>query len=281
MKRLLLALCALLFLPLSAWSGVLYIDGPGSHNLIRYNFDTDRLNPVWPVHYDYGLAYDPHVDSLYGLSGAGTILNTIDRRTGQSLTSVVLSSNVSGLTFDLSNNQFYSSLGPNGDRAIYTVDQNSGIVTLVGNTGAAEWIVDLSMATNGQMYGVGANGGLYQINKTTGQAQKMFDDVTANLHHLGISGFGAFAINENDEMFGVTFAGDRIVQIDPSLGTTTIISYINAYEYNARGMTFAPHFKTPVLPAVAHLLFGFLVLLFFRRVYTLQSGTRKTYSFLN
>jgi PEP-CTERM motif len=210
----------------------LYMAGYGSSNYLTYDFNTNLISSSSGNQVNNGLAWDSTNGIMYGLNGS--TLYTIDPITGLSISSTSLSSGTSGLAFDSDSSLLYSSVSGQ----IQTVNPITGVVSNVGSTGVGEWIIDISFDSLNNLFGVGIGGGLYSIDKLTGNASQLFSNVTANTASSGVSGFTAFAINDLNKFYGLTISGDRLVEINTTTGTSSIIADLSSYDWDIRGMTF-------------------------------------------
>jgi hypothetical protein len=216
----------------------IYMVGYGQGDLFEYdNGVVSTISDPSQQTLRNGLAYNPYDDLMYGLN-SNNWLYSIDLVTGVRSNIVELSGGgfVTGLAFDTSSSTLYTNSN-SGNLGI--IDVTTGAVSTVGSFATSAWMIDISMDTNNNLYGVGTNGQLFQIDKNTGLSTQMFSDITSNIRSGNDWGFTGFAIDEYDDFYGVTISGDKLVKLDTTLGTSSIIYDMGQHERDVRGMSFA------------------------------------------
>jgi len=194
----------------SGGSGIYNIDtSDGSHSTIGA-----------ATHHVRGLAYDGSTSTMYALST--NTLHSMDISNGSTSVIGTGGTSLTGLTFSADFSILYS-ISTAGE--LYSIDKSTGASSLIGgfvNTDYFGGIIDLATNSLGQVFGMGLDGDLYQINTTTGEATFVASS-GVNL------GFTSISFDENDVLYGVstccdgTVPDDSLLTIDVVTGAVSLI----------------------------------------------------------
>ena len=172
-------------------------------------------------------------DVLYAIYTTGNELYKIDT-TDASMTLVgtitpQANHKWSGLAFDYGTATMYAVSydgSSNDEAALYTVDLETGSVTLIGTQTTAPYIMCLAVDDDGQLYGLDlqASSKIYLIDKTDGSVTLLGDAGFGS----GGSGYGMDYCDENQTMYltaynSITMNND-LRSVDLTNGSTTLIA---------------------------------------------------------
>jgi hypothetical protein len=137
-----------------------------------------------------------------------------------------------GLTFNASFTSLYSIAFPNA-RDLVRIDPTKGATVNLGSSGLSSLgtIEDLATSSSGQVFGAEDSGALITYDLTTGAGSVQFNDVSGGL------GLSAIAFDDNDVLYAISVLSDKLLRIDVSTGTSTVIGSIPFV--NVSGLAFA------------------------------------------
>lgn len=240
-----------------------------------YTFDTsspDVLTPLGPASipfFNYGIGFDSLGTTLYTIDTISR-LGVINQTDGAytllgSVTGILPNHNVDGLAADPTTGNIFliSNNGFTGVTALYQLDPETRVATLIGSQSVVRWLVDLAFDTTGNLYSVGLDtNSLYRINTTSG------DTTLIGALGLDIIGQQGLAFDQGtSSLYGVI--GNRDLDnyafgvIDVDTGLFSPSNYVD----NPRKIAIAPA-RIPEPGSYILVLTGFGILLLQARVGT-------------
>jgi DNA-binding beta-propeller fold protein YncE len=222
-----------------AQAGILYVS-TNDDDLLTIDTDTLAVGTVGQLGVDFywsGLAYDPGSDVLYGVDGrAGQFdLYSIDRVTGAA-TSIGNHGvgELFGLAFDTGTNTLYASQ-LHGSENLYTIDVQTAQASLVGPLTGSPGIGGLAYDSTRDML-IGWHdftGDIYSINRATGEATLLADNVDAS--------DGGLAYDpDKDLIWGVDITnGGSLFSLDPANGYALTNDILTSIQGEPVGLAYA------------------------------------------
>jgi hypothetical protein len=182
------------------------------------------------------MATDPATGVIYvwNNSDPANVLLTVDRCTGLATQVNSGSQSSSGSLGALAISPITGKMYNTGYGNLYEVDKSTGVLTLIGSTGATIFGADFD--ANGVLYGLDAGGNtLYTINTTTGAATAV-----ATLSQ-SVSTVGSIVFTPTGTLLGTAFgtAGNILFDLNKTTGAVSNIRTITG-GFPPQGLGFAP-----------------------------------------
>jgi len=134
-------------------------------------------------------------------------------------------------TWDTYNQVWYGvQYSATGNSPVYTIDEVTGAMTLVGSTGLGEGLNGMAYdPITEQLYAVSAIN-LYTIDRSTGAGTLVAP--------CGTGTWIALACSPSGQLYGIDLADDNLYSIDKATGTITLIGYLGFDVIYAQGADF-------------------------------------------